>query len=521
MKNFQDLYTVEDMIIAHDVSSTYDTGLSRIAIKAPNLVCRCYQHLLKEPSSSIDTLIKDLKLEYAIQVWSKAVLVSQDNPGDYTFYYWWLHWVEDESPFKHLEYSNFYRDITVDALNKRFWKILEKVANSGEIKVAEGYRFYNKPDEWHETRIKCEIYLENMQGKKINDVCTYNYDKEPKTYKWDEIKHLFCELTIQQLELTHLKEIQKFNESNKPLIEACDKLDLDAIQIALANGAEINCFDKYGNTPFVHAIDALDFCCIDNEGLGIENQEEASIKTKVSECINILKYLLSKGADINLFGCYITDSPIEKAWQRRSKDVVKFLLENGANPNSNCELMDCISEGRIHWNRSSVMYSIDWLLGEEYGPVERDIEWMLRCSGARLYFWDYIPWENERIGKYVVRIDPSRENKKMFVDNSGWFIGSTTEINVEDEVGNTTKIDISSVRGLEQWLVDYQENESNGDYDWISWKNRGKCLAHEVAKLLPNDVALYYLNDSNDVMYKPHWRDYYTFNHSDGYLRIK
>lgn len=160
MKNFQELYDVSDMKIAKDVRNTFNLGLSRVSINAPSQIAKINQEVFKEKSSSANVVYKTLKLEYAIQVWYKAALISKDNPGDGTHFYWWLHWVNDETPFRHLEYSNFYSDITIEELNSRFWQLLERIANTREIKVPEGFQFNKDTNKYNSVNISCDVIVD-------------------------------------------------------------------------------------------------------------------------------------------------------------------------------------------------------------------------------------------------------------------------------------------------------------------------------------------------------------------------
>ena len=53
-------------------------------------------------------------------------------------------------------------------------------------------------------------------------------------------------------------------------------------------------------------------------------------------------------------------------------------------------------------------------------------------------------------------------------------------------------------------------NIENPDYDWKSWKKRGYELACQVANLLPEWVALFYLYDNDKVVEKAYWHPDYT-----------
>lgn len=101
--NFQDLFSLDDIFIAQRVNRTHETGLSRIVICAPEQRYVIHSSLFPNAQSAeLDCMT--LKLKYAKDVWTKAVLVSSDNPGD-LLYYWWIHWKGNETSFNHLEYK--------------------------------------------------------------------------------------------------------------------------------------------------------------------------------------------------------------------------------------------------------------------------------------------------------------------------------------------------------------------------------------------------------------------------------
>lgn len=521
VKNLQEEFTLQDIEIAREVIATYNCGMSRIALRAPSQIYKINQRLMKEPNSASATVFQTtLKLHYAIQVWCKAVLISKDNPGN-LLYYWWLHWKKGEDAFNTIEYSNFYRsNITIELLLKWFWELLENIANSGEIQVCEGYTIKSVDNEFCEPKIVCDIIVdaESARDIKYDSVYSYPYNKEPVSYKWEDIKDFFVELTLDQLRLTMPEKLHNHTELDDCLLYACKEWDTDKIKICMEKGANINCLNKDGESVLQRTVEYFKFHDIlldkkysDEECKLIETNNE-------KKCKEVVELLLSYGADINLFG-YGGMPPLVCAYYERSSSMIKFLLDKGANPNANCYLDDCQYWPQLKNIRSTILWNIDDLLSEDYNEEEIEIEKLIRDAGGREYVWDYTPWNYENIGKYVVKMTPSKNDCHLFCDNAGWWIGTETELTIEDKDGKQYKIDLSGIDGLGQWNADFQNNLTNPSYDWKSWKDRGCCLAKRVAELLPESVALFYLRDNDEIVSTNFWNEP-CLSHKGTYIRI-
>ena len=90
------------------------------------------------------------------------------------------------------------------------------------------------------------------------------------------------------------------------LLDAARKGDLKKVQQLVDSGADINQLDKTGFT-------ALHWAAMAN-------------KKEVAE------FLIQKGADINIRESKYQLSPLDIAQSRGFKDMVDFLLKNGAKP---------------------------------------------------------------------------------------------------------------------------------------------------------------------------------------------
>lgn len=517
--NFQDLFSLEDILLAQRVNRTHQTGLSRIVICAPDQ--RYDIHAPLFPNASSTTLrYLTLKLKYAMDVWTKAVLVSRNNPGE-LLYYWWIHWKENETSFNHLEYSNFYRDITIDDLLSKFWALLKSIADSGDIKVSEGLDMQTKTSSWacdSEPKVTCEIVVDKESGREVYDtvsgkwpekkvVYDYPFDKTPRTFKWDEIKNMFIQLTLDQLRLVQGEKMHKCHAIDKELFAACNRMDLDGVKRAIELGANVNALNDSGECPITETIQySADHFREWNKKYTDEEYEEHK-RMVLERTTAIVELLLEHGADIDLFG-YDGLQPLVTAYLDSNVEMTKFLLEHGANPNYNSYLTDITpEEQKASISSTSLCYIYDEI--EDYTPEQLAIEKLLYKYGGRLYNWGYDRIFEPYTGKFTVELI-MYEHSGPFFDGEGNAIGDINTLQVEREDGELEMIDLSSIKGFSEWVEQYKINYNDMSYDWKAWRDRGLVLAKEISKLLPDYVTLHYLRDSEEV---------FQFSHDDRYMR--
>lgn len=517
--NFQDLFSLEDILLAQRVNKTHQTGLSRIVICAPDQRCDIHAPLFPDASSTTLRCLT-LKLKYAMDVWTKAVLVSRNNPGE-LLYYWWIQWKENETSFNHLEYSNFYRNITVDDLLSKFWALLKSIADSGDIKVSEGLYIQTKTSSWawdSEPEVTCEIVVDKESGLDVYDtvsgkwpenkvVYDYPFDKSPRTFKWDEIKDMFIQLTLDQLRLVQGEKMHKCHAIDKELFAACNRMDLDGVKRAIELGANVNALNDSGKCPITETIQySADHFREWNKKYTDEEYEEHK-RMALERTMPIVGLLLEHGADIDLFG-YDGLQPLVTAYLDGNVEMTKFLLEHGANPNYNSYLTDITpEEQKASISSTSLYYIYDEI--EDYTPEQLAIEKLLYKYGGRLYNWGYDRIFEPYTGKFTVELI-MYEHSGPFFNGEGNAIGDINTLQVEREDGDLEMIDLSSIKGFSEWVEQYKINYNDMSYDWEAWRDRGLVLAKEIAKLLPDYVTLHYLRDSEEV---------FQLSHDDRYMR--
>ena len=124
---------------------------------------------------------------------------------------------------------------------------------------------------------------------------------------------------------------------NQQLSNAVQELDNEKIRLCIEQGADVNFIDEQsGETVFTDLahLSIYQF----GEELFLEEHQLRKLDLEEWEKIEIMKLLLEKGADINL---YKNDkgelgvTALYTAVNNARVETVKFLLDNGANPNLN------------------------------------------------------------------------------------------------------------------------------------------------------------------------------------------
>lgn len=503
--NYQDLFSLDDINLAKRVRATHNPGLSRIVVCANEQKYDTSGSIYKDTDRCL-LHCYTLKLKYALEVWSKAVLKSSLNPGD-MLYYWWIKWADNDTSFKHLEYHKFYRDITVDQLLKGFWSLLEEIADSGEVTVKEGYHnyFVESSFDWEAApKIHCDVIIDAESGRKVyeavfgkwpesKEITAYEFDYSPRTYRWEDIKDMFIELTLDQLRLVQRNKMHKCNSIDKILFDACSRLDIEGVRRAIELGANVNALDKHGNSPVSETIEDTIYNYLDiDKRYTDEEYQEIKDKT-LSHIIPILQLLIEHGADVDLFG-YDGKQPLLAAYYAGSPEITEFLLKMGSNPNYNSYLDDITSDEEKACVSSTVL---DCLYDEidDYTPEQLAIEKLVYQYGGRHLNWGHTHYPWEYIGKYVVTLEPYKDGDP-FYDCCHVAIGNDKSIIIEREDGEIIDINISSVSGFTEWLSQYHHHYNDMTYDWNGWRNRGLVIAKEISVLLPDYVSLRYLTDS-------------------------
>ncbi len=482
--NFADIFTIAEAQKAAQARATYPCGPSPICLYAPEQVEEVGEHRYIT-----------LRLYYAIQVWNTVAYRTQSS--NEMAAYWQLYFQENDSPFRYVTYEHYDDDVDTEVIKQRFWELLKQTANAGTIIVHEHQRlYYQEKLPQYDYYTMAEIVKDAPTAEWVADKYDYHgeeltFDSTPRTFTWDEIKDLFTELTQNQLALTVPKELHKHNKIDDILLQACEDWDFDLMKYAISKGANVNCLDKQGASPLCLV---TEFCL--SRGLTYDETEEERKhmeEQNIHRCKELVVYLLSQGADINLYG-YDGETPLASAVYEHNAELIPFLLERGADPNVLFYIHDdmCVFDGL----RSSIMEYYSEFNDEEYSDEDillaRTQQQLLREAGGRLYQFDYSPDENLRTGKFVVELKHDNKEGWLLFDNGGYPIGTAEYLEIEDADDTVTRYDITPLsERLTSWKQKYESNDLTERLP-IGLDAEARTLAREILRLTNNHIAIYY-----------------------------
>ncbi len=507
--NFQELYEFEDIKVCtmfYIERPTNKSGYYPIVLCGRDQI-RCLGNTSRlgsyELSNTCET-IYTLRYYYATQVWNTAVAVSSRSIVGNPFLFLLPHWEERDDSFMKLVNNDKFTPELVD----KFWKLMEEIANSGRIKVHEGYTLLNKtknfwggpdkcyPDNDAKFEVTIVIDADNVKEAKsrIKDIWNDEYNKTDKSFSWDEIEDLFKEVSLAQRELLNSHWMHRHNETDKLLFNACYKLDFEAVKTAIEKGANVNALDDSGESALQKTVEGFsEIGLLLNDDYSDEERAEIE-KQCMDKAKEIVLYLVGKGADIDLYG---KDglTPLVCAYYKRSVEMIQFLLEQGADPNTNCYLTDDCT----YWGYSSTILNIiNEDIEEDYDDTEKEIEQIIKNAGGRLMAWGWNPEEMAFTNRPFICIWPN--SSYIFLDNGYQACGDACSIRIERENQEPQIISLASIDDLKEWHEEFVKNLGNKEkYDWLEWRKRGFAIAHDIRKLLPDDVDLYYLFDTPTV----------------------
>jgi hypothetical protein len=319
---------------------------------------------------------------------------------------WKFKWENSDGYFRKLVTENPY----YDQYKTDFWRYLHDVADSNCIKVCEGITTYctHKPHfedrfndvPYYEMELTSRILIDTDDLRKWDEskkahfsFDKYKFNYTPKSFKWDEIKDFFIELSIPQIALLDGDFLNKHTELDKRLADACCRFDFESARIAISEGADVNAQTGVcGETIISETISATPWGNLTLKELNKMSQVDLdSLKVKNTKLAKkIINLLVANGADLDLYG-YGLGTPLLECYYCNNAEMMSYILEKGANPNVFSNLIDAISFGYEDWYVQSEV--LDTIL-ESYDGDEQEEKKMLQLlesHGAKRFIDNYDP----------------------------------------------------------------------------------------------------------------------------------
>lgn len=339
MKTFVEQYTWDEFQLIEDIrrvlrvtrNDRFTGNYQPYQIRANESLSQLgfVSHLTKQ-EVSIDLYVRSLKLDFAIQVWEIAQDLTKKKYFDYLEY----SWLKTKDPFKELSFTSKDRQ----KAEKYFYQMLIEVCNDEKIVSSESVTFKRHEHIGYDTDdLRLEVFLnedkitDEIREKVYKQYTTgeknYAFDLKNQRFSFEEIKDFFVYCDNHLLSLLNAEDgVKEITEQEKLLFSAADNSDLDGILNAVKQGAIINAIDTNGETALTKIFQ--------NFNDEFYNNEQLDKEVFTEQTILIAKKLLELGADINLFG-YDGLNALQYTAYSHNPTLMKFLLDNGANPNVN------------------------------------------------------------------------------------------------------------------------------------------------------------------------------------------
>lgn len=339
MKSFVERYTRDEFQLYLDIScvlwyiriNSHEGNYQPYQVRALDSSAQfMFDSKLSNNEVCIDLYIRNLKLDFAIQVWEIAQDLTKNKYPDYLEHCW--HKVSD--PIKKLAFTSENRK----KAEEYFYQMLIEVCNHKLIVTSERAIFRRRE---HSGGVTYDLRLEVcLNESKITDEIRdkvfrqfnkgeihFELNQQNQRFTFEEIKDYFVYCDSRFLELLNATDgVKEITEIEKALFESAENYDLVGMINAIKLGADINAIGTDGETAFTKIFNYFESELFCNEQLERDAFTEHTI--------SIAKKLLELGADINFFG-YNGLNALQYTAYSHNHILMKFLLDHGANPNVN------------------------------------------------------------------------------------------------------------------------------------------------------------------------------------------
>ena len=279
VKLLTELITYDEIIVAQNVRSTHDVKFCPIGISSFEKCGKRYFDRRNLPP----------EVDFAIKIWETArdnLLATPSFAGALD-----VEWYPVAATFRSIRYVNGSPDLFVSAM----FDEMKRLADADSIqrdRKTEGRADHSRPS---------------------------------AKFSWQDIKDFFVVLKPIQLAFIAGDEMNNHTPLDDEFIDACGNFDLEKVKKLVETGANIHAATHYGDTAM---------CVMMWSYLFDENGDILPISSNKNydKFIKIVRYLLSLGYNINISG-YCDSTCLYNAPHVEDMGIIKFLLDNGADPN--------------------------------------------------------------------------------------------------------------------------------------------------------------------------------------------
>ena len=327
------LLTPEEIKTVQEVHKTHNVGFCPIGVCMPD--ASCISHKCHAGEEQFGEERYTPLAYYVVSVWKETVKRLDFMPEFADALK--VEWYPVAATFRSIRYINDKRQQYIQT----FWKIAAESADTQNIKIHYG-RFDSPalpeyPDYPLRTYVMPEELFKTKRGYGMKDEVADLPKDEVFSYSWDEIKDYFVELSPQQLAFNAGDLMNnRGSELDQKFIKACSKKDLPLMKKLFAQGANIHAVDADGDM----AAQSLVCHFYDEFYYAVENKagdEGKQLQEKIyQQNISALKWLIQQGYDLNICAYDEATALYHSIDNSPGIRLMKFLLENGADPNIDC-----------------------------------------------------------------------------------------------------------------------------------------------------------------------------------------
>lgn len=318
VKLLTELLTPDERIAAENVRNTHEVGFCPVGVSLRDesyvaLKCHCGDETYGEFRYTP-------RAYFAVKVWETArdnLLKQPEFAGALD-----IEWYPVAASFRSVRFVNGDPEKFIAAM----FAEMKRLADAHTIKIRYGRfdapaipelpgyprRYYIMPLD----------LMKRKHGYGMKDELKPLQDTPAGSFSWRDIENVFVILKPIQLAFIAGGDMNYCKPLDEEFIDACGNFDLDKVKELVAKGANIHAATHFGDTA------------MDNMMMNYNGMEENELERRKSRArfVELAQYLLSLGYNIDLAG-YGNSTCLDNAPHIEDMELIKFLLDNGADPN--------------------------------------------------------------------------------------------------------------------------------------------------------------------------------------------